>query len=350
MICNNGYGHGGDVYRNSVALDFSINVNPMGTPDQVRRAVADAAMSLSAYPDPYCGVLRKKLSKAVGAEEQDILCGNGAAELIYQLVFALRPAITILPVPSFTEYESALDAAGCLPVFYPLLRQNGFTLTDGILRAIKEDTALVMLCIPNNPTGLCVPWELLMRILAKCRETGTWLFVDECFLELTDSRKARSLIPELREHDRVMILRAFTKLYGMAGIRLGYTVCKNREMNEKMCRLIQPWNVSSVAQAAGVAALTCADWVERSRKMIDEEKRYLLRELRALGITVLPGDANFLMLSGVPGLYDRLLERKILIRACGNYRGLDGGDCRIAVRPHQENAALISAMREIYHA
>lgn len=350
MINNNGYGHGGDIYRNRIELDFSVNVNPFGTPEKVRRAVADAALSLAAYPDPYCGALREKLSQALGVDKKDILCGNGAAELIYQLVFALRPAKTVLPIPSFSDYESALDAAQCVPVFYPLLREDGFTLTEGILHAIKEDTALLMLCSPNNPTGLCIPWALLLRILARCRETGTWLFLDECFLELADDGKARSLIPELRENDSVFILRAFTKLYGMAGVRLGYAVCKNREMTEKICRMGQPWNVSSVAQAAGVAALDCSDWAQRTRGAIFEEKQYLLRAFQALGIAVLPGDANFLMLTGVPGLYDHLLERRILTRNCGNYRGLDGGDCRVAVRTHRENVALISVVREIYHA
>ncbi len=114
--------------------------------------------------------------------------------------------------------------------------------------------------------------------------------------------------------------------------------------------MTQPWNVSTTAQAAGLAALDCEEFVCRTKALIAEEKRYLLGELRALGVSVLPGRANFLMLSGVPGLYDRLLEKRILIRSCANYRGLDAGDCRIAVRTHAENERLIAAMREICHA
>ena len=350
VILRDGYGHGGDVYQNDIRLDFSVNVNPLGTPPEVQRAAADAAGNLAAYPDPYCGRLRQKLSAVHDTDVRDILCGNGAAELIFQFALALRPGKVILPVPSFSEYETALDAAGCRPEFYPLRRENGFALTEEILSAITDDTDLLMLCSPNNPTGLCIPPELLQRILFRCRETGTWLFLDECFLDLTDPDRALSLIPELREDDRVFILRAFTKLYGMAGIRLGYAVCKERGMMESMCRLVQPWNVSTPAQAAGETALDCAAFVERTGAVIRTEKAYLLGELNALGIAVLPGDANFLMLSGVPGLYERLLERKILIRRCGNYRGLDAGDCRIAVRTHEENTALIAALREICHA
>lgn len=350
LIIGEGYGHGGDVYKNKIKLDFSVNINPLGTPEPVQAAAAEAARHIAAYPDPYCGALRQKLAQSLGTDAGDILCGNGAAELIFQFALARKPKRALLPVPSFSEYETALSAVGCTPDFYPLRRENGFALTDDILEKITPETELLLLCSPNNPTGLVIDWALLTKILARCRETGTWLFLDECFLELTDPGKDRSLIPELRKNDRVFILRAFTKLYGMAGIRLGYGICKDAGLMREMCRLVQPWNVSTPAQAAGEAALGCTEFVEKTRGIVVEEKAYLLRELRALGIDVLPGDANYLLLSGVPVLYDTLLKREILIRSCANYRGLDGGDCRIAVRTHAENEALIAALREVRHA
>ena len=350
LIIGEGYGHGGDVYKNKIRLDFSVNINPLGTPEAVQTAAAEAARRIAAYPDPYCGALRQKLAEMLGVETRDILCANGAAELIFQFALALKPKKALLPVPSFSEYETALAAVGCVPDFYSLRRENGFALTDDILDKITPETELLLLCSPNNPTGLVVDWALLTKIFARCRETGTWLFLDECFLELADAGKDRSLIPELREGDRVFILRAFTKLYGMAGIRLGYSVCKNAAMNATLCRFVQPWNVSTPAQAAGEAALDCTDFVAETRGVISREKKFLLRELNALGISVLPGDANYLLLSGEPGLYEALLNREILIRNCANYRGLDSGDCRVAVRTHEENKALIAALREARHA
>ena len=350
MIINESYGHGGDVYSHDVLLDFSANVNPLGTPPQVREAVAEAAARLAAYPDPYCGALREALAALHGVDKADVLCGNGAAELIFQFVLALRPRRALLPVPSFSEYETALCAFGCETEFYPLRREQGFAVTEALLEHITPETDALLLCTPNNPTGVCIDWELLQRILARCRETGTWLLLDECFIDLTDPEAARSLIPELRCGDKVLILRAFTKLYGMAGARLGYAVCRNRDFALEMCRMVQPWNVSTTAQAAGLAALGCTEFVAQTKRLIAQEKQYLLRELRALGIAVLPGKANYLMLSGVPELYEKLLEKRILIRSCANYRGLDTGDCRIAVRTHEENAQLIAALREICHA
>ncbi len=346
MILDTGYVHGGDVYSRPVKWDFSANVNPFGAPEPVKAAVRAAAETLPVYPDPCCGALRAKLAALHGVGRDSVICGNGAAELIYTFVAALKPQQALLPVPSFADYESALLAAGCAPTFYPLRRENGFLLTEDILDAIKEGTDLLMLCSPNNPTGRSVPRALLWRILERCRETGTWLFLDECFFELTDEDKAFSLADRLQDGDRVFLLRAFTKAYGMAGLRLGYGLCRNRALLDGMGRLTQPWNVSGPAQAAGLAALACPDWPKQARALFGREKPWLYARLTELGFGVLPGDANFLFFTGVPGLYEKLLTRGVLIRDCATYRGLVPGDCRIAVRTRAENEELLKTMEE----
>ncbi len=346
MILDKGYGHGGDVYSQKIRLDFSANVNPFGAPIEVQTAVRASVDNLSAYPDPCCGCLREKLAALNGVAREDVICGNGAAELIYQFVGALKPGNVLLPVPSFADYESALSAAGCDPTYYPLERENSFFLTDHLLSAMSSDVDLVMLCSPNNPTGRSVPRELLLKIVDRCRETGTWLFLDECFLELVDEDKAFSLTDRLREGDRVFLLRAFTKAYGMAGLRLGYGICKSHTLLEKMSRLSQPWNVSIPAQAAGLAALDRPDWPEKARAMFRTEKLFLQAGLTALGFAVLPGDANFLFFSGAPGLYEKMRDRGVLIRDCSNYRNLGPGDYRIAVRTRAENEELLKIMEE----
>ena len=349
MILEQGYVHGGDIYSRSIRLDFSANVNPFGAPEAVKAAVRAAAEDLSAYPDPCCGPLREKLAAANGMDKGHVICGNGAAELIYQFAAALKPKRALLPVPSFADYESALIAAGCEPALYPLSRENGFLLTEDILDAIGPGTELLMLCSPNNPTGRSVPKELLLKILDRCRETGAWLFLDECFLEMTDEDRSFSLASHLREGDKVFLLRAFTKAYGLAGLRLGYGLCKNRDLLAAMSRLSQPWNVSTPAQAAGLAALDCPDWPRKARALFAEEKPFLRDGLTALGFTVLPGDANFLFFSGAPGLYEKLQERGVLIRNCTNFRGLQPGDYRIAVRTRAENEDLLRAIEEVLH-
>ena len=349
MITGASYGHGGDIYRNRVRLDFSVNVNPLGTPGKVKEAVIAAAERLDTYPDPSCEKLRVKTAFRFGADPEDILFGNGAAELIYQFVSALRPKNALLLVPSFSEYEKALASSGCEISFYTLLRENGFAADDNILPLITEKTDLVMLCSPNNPTGRVMERELLRRILERCRKTGTWLFLDECFIELSDT-ETPSLYTALQPGDRVFILRAFTKTYAMAGLRLGFALCREKALLSEICRNSQPWNISVPAQEAGIAALDCGEWVREARKVIRQEKEYLAGSLRKFGMTVYRSDANFLLFSAGHGLYEALLQRGILIRNCENYRGLSAGDFRIAVLRHEENEMLINAIEEVLHA
>ncbi len=154
----------------------------------------------------------------------------------------------------------------------------------------------------------------------------------------------------MRTHDRVLLLHALTKTYGMAGVRLGYAISKHGGILRGMSETTQPWNVSTLAQAAGLAALDCPDWAIKARTLFAAEKPYLFDELQRIGVSVRYGDANYLLLSGVPTLYERLLEKGILVRDCANYRGLSKGDVRIAVRTHEENAALIAAISEVLHA
>ncbi len=342
-----GYGHGGDIYRNRVRLDFSANVNPLGTPPEVREAVRKAAESLAPYPDPYCGALRAKLAARLGVEEDAILCGNGAAELIYSFALALAPRRALVPVPSFSEYAAALEAAGCRVFPFPLVRERGFQIGEEILSAIDRDVDALILCNPNNPTGQCIASSLLVRILERCRETGCLLLLDECFLSLTDQEAAFSLIPLLGPGDPVVILRAFTKLYGMAGLRLGYCVCRNPALLERMSRFQQPWNVSTPAQAAGLAALDCGDFVQETLALLSEERRFLEAGLRELGIPFLPSKVNFLLLQGDADWGARLLAQGILIRRCGNYPGLTARDYRVAVRTRPENRALLAALASL---
>ena len=342
--------HGGDVYSDRVTLDFSANVNPYGTPKPVRDAVIASARRLQAYPDPTCRPLRKKLSEQLGIKPEEILCGNGAAELIFQFAAALRPPKALLASPCFSDYEAALLAAGCEPAFFSLKREEGFLVTERILDRIIPGLDLLMLTTPNNPTGRSIPRELLLRILSRCRETGTWLFLDECFYELTDEDSASAILDELQEGDRVFLLRAFTKAYGMAGVRLGFGICREPELLSRICAASQTWNVSTPAQAAGAAALDCGAWVEKARTLIRKEKPRLMKALGRFGFDVLPGEANYLFFSGPEELGEKLRERGVLIRDCSNYRGLRAGDWRIAVKTRRENQLLIRTIREVLHA
>ena len=280
--------HGGDWagYRAEFgrdALDFSANVSPLGLPAGVAAAITAALPMADRYPDPLCRALRTKLAAAEGVDTAQILCGNGAADLIYRLALALRPRRALLPAPTFAEYAAALETVDCDVQRFLLREENDFAVTDGFADAIDDSTDAVFLCQPNNPTGQLTPLPLVERILRRCEACGALLVVDECFLDFLPDCNALTA-KALLDSKNLLILKAFTKLYGMAGVRLGYALCSDAALLDKMRAVGQPWAVSGLAQAAGLAALEETAYADSVRTLIADQRPRLAAGLRALGL------------------------------------------------------------------
>lgn len=344
--------HGGDWvgYQEeygTLPLDFSSNISPFGLPSGIRAAVERSLADADRYPDPLCRELRGAIAEAEGVDAAWCLCGNGAADLIYRAVLAKRPKRALVTAPAFAEYEAALELLSCRVGHYALNAENGFVIDQDFLNAITPDMDMVFLCEPNNPTGRTTPRALLLEVLERCREVGALLVVDECFGDFLDDPAAHTMKGFLPEYGNLLILKAFTKLYAMAGVRLGYCLCSDSRFLEKVSRSGQPWAVSTLAQAAGIAALQEQKSVEAVRALTARERPWLQAELSALGFPVIPGEANYLLFSSPVPLLEPLRRRGILLRGCGNYRGLGDEWYRTAVRTHEENQRLISTLKEV---
>ena len=246
--------HGGDIYRHKNVLDFSSNCNPYGTPEGVKKAGAAAMELVCHYPDVECEGLRRALAQAERVPMESIICGNGAADLIFGLVLALKPAKALLLAPTFAEYEQALTACGCVTEYYFLSEEEGFRPGEEFLDHIGKDTDMVFFCNPNNPTGVAAEPEYLKKLAQRCRDTGTFLVLDECFEDFLEEAEKYSMKGYLEEYPQMFLLKAFTKKYAMAGIRLGYGFCGDPQILGKMKEVMQHWKVSVVDQEAGIAA------------------------------------------------------------------------------------------------
>ena len=329
--------HGGDWagYRAQYgqdALDFSANVSPLGLPEGVAKAITAALATADRYPDPLCRALRAKLAVHEKVPMEHILCGNGAADLIFRLVWAAKPRTALLPAPTFAEYAAALETAGCTVRRHFLQKKEDFAVTEAFVSAVDEDTDMVFLCQPNNPTGQLTPLPLVEALLRRCEACGALLVVDECFLDFLPESEVLSA-KKLLASPNLIILKAFTKLYGMAGVRLGYCLCSNTALLEKMQTAGQPW-----AETAYVA---------RVQALIAQQRPVLRDGLRALGLRVLDGSANYLLFQAPETLGDALRQRGIVLRSCGNYPGLDGSWYRTAVRTGPENDELLKTLAEV---
>lgn len=344
------YGHGGDIYTHKPDLDFSVNVNPLGPPEGVVRAAKQGAERMAAYPDSRCRMLREKLSLKQGIAEDHYIFGNGAADLIYRLALAEKPGRALIPVPAFSEYEQALKTVGCGITYYETKPESCFCVDEHFLNELDGQYDMVFLCSPTNPSGQAIGKELLMEIVKICEDRGIRLVLDECFIGFLENADERSMLGETEQHPHLFLLRAFTKIYAMPGMRLGYGVSSDRDLLERMEEAGQPWSVSVPAQMAGLAALDEDDYVSEARRLVRVEREFLEAELAGMGIDFISSDANFILIHEGADLFNRLRSGGILIRDCANYPGLGRGWYRIAVRTREENARLLSAIREIKEA
>ncbi|MBQ9392541.1 MAG: aminotransferase class I/II-fold pyridoxal phosphate-dependent enzyme [Oscillospiraceae bacterium] len=341
------YEHGGDIYGGRPPrVDFSVSLNPLGMPPEAERALRRGTADDARYPDPCCRALRRALAEHCGVAAEQILCGAGASDLILRICAWRRPRRTVVPAPTFSEYGRCAALFGSQVEEFPLREEEGFALTEEFLSALTPDTELVFLCHPNNPTGrLCEP-ALAERIARRCDEIGACLVADECFIEFTEGE---SLLPLLPRYPRLLILRAFTKFYAMAGLRLGYLLCHDGAAADEIGAYGAEWSVSTAAQRAGLAALTAVEWRERTLTLVKEQRRALSAELARLGCKVYPSDANFLLCRGAEDVCALAARRGVLLRRCGTFTGLDGTYFRVGVRTAQENRLLTDTLREVLH-
>lgn len=383
------YTHGGDIYGDAaVELDFSVNTNRLGMPQAVRNAVMASAAAWEQYPDALCRKLRRAAAAFYEADgmpipEDWLVFGNGASDILYAVVSAIRPKQAILLAPGFSEYEQALRMCGCEIRWLHLKEENGFSLEsareelyamlfDGSGDASKIDSVptlsskyenvwekILILGNPNNPTGRAISATELERLAEVCRETHTWLMLDECFQWFLDIRRECSFVGNLLNGvgDHVILLNALTKICSMAGLRLGYGIIPNAGLRERLEKFRQPWSVSAPAQAGGVAAFAVladhseGNLLEWTVKSLQTERPRLAEKLEELGFIVYPSQTNYLLFRSSDedscDYKQGCLEHGILIRACENFEGLNRHYYRVAVRNRGENERLINILKEV---
>lgn len=356
--------HGGEVYDKEIELDFSVSLNPCGCPDKVKNALSGAICDVDKYPDMSQQRFREAVARAESADEilpENIIGGNGASELLAAIVNMLRPKKALLPVPSFYGYIHAIGMAkDCQVVTYKLSEDREFELDERFVEEIAADIDFVILGNPNNPTGKCIKRSVLEAIIKKCKETETALVVDECFFRLSDhGTSARTY---LDSYDNLYVVDAYTKLFSIPGVRVGFCLSQPENI-EKLRRFLPEWNMSLFAQTAGIACaeMISENFMDVTAETIKKEREYLDSELRKLGIKVFDSDTNFILIK-VPddlkpsinhnemfgaSLYDALLEKRILIRDCSTFDGLSCGFYRIAVKDHESNIRLLDALSDV---
>ena len=337
--------HGGDVYRNHVDIDFSINVNPLGTPECVKEALHRAVEMCGKYPDTEAERLGEAVSTFLGVPKEYLLFGNGASELFMAIIHGIKPKKVVIPVPSFYGYEYAAKSVDSEIIYYEMKQENNFCVKEDMNRILTEEVDILFLANPNNPIGNLLDMEMIKKLLLHCRDKGIYVVVDECFIEFCG--KQSSLLSEIRKSEYLVLVRAFTKIFTIPGVRLGYLICKSKAVHTKIAGQLPEWNLSCFAQEAGCICAKQAEFISETKNYIEKERQFMAKRLMQLGLKTFPSASNFITLYSEKPLYEKLLKRGILIRDCSNFRGLGKGFYRIAVKSREENEILFSAIESL---
>lgn len=325
-------------------IDFSANGNPFGPSPRVQEAIAE--VPLSRYPDRDCLALRRTLSECYSVPIEQIVCGNGVAELLWLLAFAFvgRGDRVLVVGPTFGEYKRSTALAGARVEEVRAGPERDFIVDTAAVedRLQRASMRLVFICNPNNPTGALLSPEIILRWMSN--HPATLFIVDEAYEQFCP--ELPSMMNESAQN--LLILRSMTKDYGLAGLRLGYATGP-REAIEALARVRPPWNVNAVAQAAGVAALQDGSYLQMTMDRLQVACFNLIDGLRTLGMEPVPSRLHY-FIANVGKAADfrmRLLQRRIQVRDCASF-GLPAY-IRIATRRPEENGQLLKAVSEVLH-
>jgi threonine-phosphate decarboxylase len=340
-------------FKREEILDFSSSVNPLGASTQALQAARQAFSQIPSYPDSTSATLRQAIAKHYKIGSENVIVGNGSTELIYLFAeaFLQKGDVALVPAPSFGEYESAVCRAGGKAKFVKF-KADFQAKPESFIQAMSAKVKLVYFCNPNNPTSILTSAADLRAIVQAACDRNIMFFLDEDFLEFVDEGEKSSFINRISEFPNLFVLRSFTKIYGLTGLRVGYGIASQ----ETTCILSNakiPWNVNCLAQAAAVAALQDEAHLQKTLALVKQEKAFLLRELEGfVGLRVFPPDANFFFIdvrkTGLTAseVKARMLKRGVLIRDCTSFAGLDQYFVRVAVKTRAENLKLLEALKQ----
>lgn len=350
--------HGGNIYKlqregKKDILDYSSNINPLGVPESLKKAVSENFSVLTRYPDINYTELRESIGKYNNIESENIIAGNGATEVLFLYIKALKPKKVLIAAPTFAEYERAVKNAECEIDFFELKEEDNFILNKDEFIQKAKNYNLAVICNPNNPTGKFISKEIIFEINENLKKLGTKLFIDECFIEFILGWKEKT--SALFKSENIFILRALTKFFALPGLRLGYGICFDKKIIEKINEIREPWSVNGFADLAGKVILNDIEYIKNTEKWILEERKYFTDSLKEIEenkkIKIYETETNFILIKLLEMTSEefksRMEEKNILVRNASNFKFLDNSFIRFAIKDREKNKKVIEAVREV---
>lgn len=335
---------------------FGANVNPLGISPRMRRELAEKIDVVASYPDPEYTELRKHIAAYTRCLAEQVIVGNGCTELISLFIQVLKPREALIVSPTYSEYEREVRLSGGTVRYYALKEQNGFRLEpEDFCGAFGEETSLVIICNPNNPTSTATEPEDMRAVLSRCRDRGIFVMIDETYAEFAPEDMSISSTGLLNAFKNFVILRGISKFFAAPGLRLGYAMTGNQELLAAVRERQNPWTLNSLADAAGKLMFTDTDYIEKTRHLIASERERVYRELLTWEhVKVYRPYANFILVrirkEGVTSydVFVHAIQRELMLRDCASFPGLeDETFFRFCFMMPEKNTELLECLKEI---
>ena len=383
--------HGGNIYKIfrekniKEILDYSSNINPYGIPESLKKRITENLEILERYPDPDYIELRQKLAHLNKVDISNIILGNGAIEIIFLFMEVINPKKILIVSPTFGEYERAVKATERVEdssilgdsnkkkddeksfgkqkieiEYFELKESDDFKLNiHNLKNELEKKYDLLIICNPNNPTGKFLKLSETEEILKECNKYNTKLFIDEAFIDFLKDGMKESIINTKEDKQNLFVTRAFTKFFAIPGLRLGYGVYFDKNLEKEISEKKEPWSVNNIAEMAGLTVLDDTEYIEKTLKWITKEKIYMYEKLNEInGMKAYKTEINFITVKiedklfskelNVKILREKMLEYSILIRDASNFKFLDERFFRLAIKNRKNNTRVIEVLKEIF--
>lgn len=346
--------HGGELRHFSQALgipekeilDFSSNINPLGPPACVKEVYEKSFKELSYYPDAEALEFRQEVARHFPLWPENVIVGNGAAEILDLILRFLKPRRALLIEPTFLEYRRTLNFLGTEIRSISLREKDSFQFLLSEIKNALQGVDVAIFANPNNPTGTFLSKENMLQILSEAKRKGIFVVLDEAFIDWINEI---SMGREIRDDSSFFVVRSLTKFYSLPGIRIGYGL-GSRKLIEKLQSVQVPWSCNRLAQKLGIAVLRDDDFANVSRGWLVEERnrlQSLLQEISSL--KVYPSAANFLLVrwggrTDKERFFEEIGKQGIYVRDLSELPGLGPFYFRVAVRKKEENERLVEVL------
>ncbi len=356
------YFHGSDLEKISAHYhidkneikNFSGNVNPLGLPTNIFKELSRHIELIASYPDREYTSLRQALATYCNTDSKHILVGNGSTELISLFIKQVQPKKAYIIGPTYSEYEREIFLNGGSSRYFPLYEEDQFAVNVNKLKdLLTDDTDLLVICNPNNPTSSVIDKESLRKILDDCLQKDIHVLIDETYIEFTTDVERYTAVSLADFYHNLFIIRGVSKFFAAPGLRLGYGISGNMELINQINNLKNPWTINSLASYAGELMVQDEGYIEGTRSMIDSERKRILDILSGWPeVKAFPAYANFILLKLINGkksyeIFEALIAKKIMVRDASSFPFLGNEYIRFCILKPEDNDLLLEALREV---